>query len=89
MPISSEDFNNYIDEHRRLVDIISDHFGKMEHSIHQGVKIGRFIADVIAVRDENQIIAIEVKKDDTSARGARAEDHIPRKGLHQSISPLS
>ena len=77
MPISSKEFDESRDIHKEIVDAVSKYYKKEDFSVHPPTHLGRFIADVIAFRDQNLVIAVEAKKDDLSEI---------RKGVGQALS---
>jgi len=77
MPITKKKFETSKDIHQEIVDAVSKYYNIKGFSIHAPVQLGRFLADVIAVRDQNLVIAIEAKKDDLSEI---------RKGVGQALS---
>jgi len=80
MPKTLEEFNAAIDSvHDSIVKDVKLFYEMQNHAIFLGKKIGRFIADIIAIRDETLITAIEVKTSNVSEI---------RKGVGQASSYL-
>lgn len=77
MPITEEAFDTSRDIHQEIVDAVSKYYKDKGFSVHPPLQLGRFLADVIAVRDQNLVVAIEAKKDDLSEI---------RKGVGQALS---
>lgn len=77
MPISSNKFDESRDIHQEIVNAVTKYYDTKGFSVYPSIQLGRFIADVIAVRDQNLVVAIEAKKDNLSEI---------RKGIGQALS---